>query len=84
MRFCGKINSFLGLIAGWLLSLFGKSLPKPETEDLKQADFKASTQHLGIRFSEKIRDVFRFRWLKIADTNQGRYSKRKEESRPCE
>ena len=84
MRFCAKINSFLGLIAGWILSLFGKSLPKSGVEDLKRADFKTSTQNLGLRFSEKIRDVFRFRWLKIADTNQGRYSKRKEESRPCE
>jgi len=84
MRFYAKINSFLGLIAGWLLSLFGKSLPKPGAKDLKQADFKTSTQHLGIRFSEKIRDVFRFRWLKIADMNQKRYSERKEESRPCE
>jgi len=84
MRFCAKINSFLGFIAGGLLSLFGKSLPKIGTEDLKRADFKTSTQHLGVRFSEKIRNVFRFRWLKIADTNGDRYSERKEESHPCE
>jgi len=84
MRFCSKINSFLGLLAGWLLSLFGKSHPKPVAEDLKRADFKTSTQHLGVRFSEKIRDVFRFRWLKIADKTNNRYSDRKEESRPCE
>jgi len=84
MRFYAKINSFLGLVAGWLLSLFGKSLPKPEAEDLKRADFKTSTQNLGIRFSEKIRDVFRFRWLKVIDTNQNSYSERKEESRPYE
>jgi hypothetical protein len=83
MRFCAKINSFLGLLAGWVLSLFGKSLSKAGADDLKRADFKTSTHHLGIRFSEKIRDVFRFRWLKIADTNEDRYSKRKEESRPC-
>jgi hypothetical protein len=84
MRFCAKINSFLGFLAGWLLSLFGKSLPKTGADDLKRADFKASTQHLGIRFSEKIRDVFRFRWLKIADKTDDCYSERKEESRPCE
>ena len=35
------------------------------------------------RLSEKIRDVFRFRWLKIADTDDDRYSEQKEESRPC-
>ena len=84
MRFCAKINSFLGFVAGWLLSLFGKSPRKFVVDDLKQADFKTSTQHLGVRFSEKIRNVFRFRWLKIADTNEDRYSERKEESRPCE
>jgi len=82
MRYCSKINSFLGFLAGWLLSLFGKSPRKPVVDDLKRADFKNSTQHLGVRFSKKIRDVFRFRWLKIADTNDDRYSERKEESRP--
>jgi hypothetical protein len=84
MRFSAKINSFLGFLAGWVLSLFGKSSRKPVADDLKRADFKTSTQHLGIRFSEKIRDVFRFRWLKIADTTDDRYSEQKEESRPCE
>ena len=84
MRYCSKINSFLGLLAGWLLSLFDKSPPKQVVDDLKRADFKTSTQHLGVRFSKKIRDVFRFRWLKIADTTEDRYSERKEESRSCE
>lgn len=77
MRFCTKFNSFLGLVAGWILSLFGKSLPKPGAKDLKQADFKTSTQNLGIRFSEKIRNVFRFRWLKIASKSDDNYSEPK-------
>jgi len=84
MRFCSKINSFLGLLAGWLLTLFAKSPRKHVVDDLKRADFKTSTQHLGVRFSEKIRDVFRFRWLKVADKTNNRHSDRKEESRPCE
>jgi hypothetical protein len=84
MRFYAKINSFLGLLAGWFLSLFGKPPGKPLADDLKRADFKTSTQHLGIRFGEKIRDVFRFRWLKIADKTDDSYSERKKESRPCE
>jgi len=84
MRFSAKINSFLGFLAGWVLSLFGKSPRKPVVEDLKRANFKTSTQHLGIRFSEKLRDVFRFRWLKIADKTDDGYSERKKESRPCE
>jgi len=59
-----KIGSALGFLAGGLLSIFGKSPPKPTTADLQHADFKASTQRLGIRFTERIRNVFRFRWLR--------------------
>jgi hypothetical protein len=59
-----KINSFLGSIAGLFLLLFGKSPDKATATDLQRAEFKTSTQRLGVRFSEKIRDVFRFRWLK--------------------
>jgi hypothetical protein len=59
-----KISSFLGSLAGLFLLLFGRSPVKPTAEDLQRAEFKASAQRLGIRFSERIRDVFRFRWLK--------------------
>jgi len=59
-----KKNSFLGWLTGLLLSIRGKSPAKPGDEDFKRLDFGTSTQHLGIRFTEKIRDVFRFRWLK--------------------
>jgi hypothetical protein len=33
-------------------------------EDLKRAEFGTSTQKIGVRFTERIRDVFRFEWLK--------------------
>jgi len=59
-----KVNSFLGLFAGGLLSIFGREPAKHNTHALRQMDFKTSTQHLGVRFTEKIRQVFRFRWLK--------------------
>ena len=64
MSFGNKVNSCLASIAGMLLSIFGKSPAKPTTADLQRAEFKTSTQRLGIRFTEKIRDVFRFRWLR--------------------
>ena len=66
MRLGGKRNSVFGLIAGALLSLFGRTPARAELDDLKRADFPTSTQRLGIRFGEKIRDVFRFRWLRIS------------------
>lgn len=59
-----KINSFVGLLAGGLLSIFSKSSAKPTASDLRRMEFKTSTQRLGVRFTEKIRQVFRFRWLK--------------------
>jgi len=64
MRIRTKMNSFLGLLAAGLLSVFGKSPAKPIADDLNQMEFKTSTQRLGIRFSERIREVFRFRWLR--------------------
>ena len=59
-----KISSFLGLLAGGIMLIFGRSAPKPTVEDLKRAEFKSSTQRLGLRFTERIREVFRFRWLR--------------------
>ncbi len=58
------MKSFFGLLAGVLLSLFGKSPPEPTAADLQRVEFKTSTQRLGIRFTEKIREVFRFKWLR--------------------
>jgi len=59
-----KISSFFGLLVGGILLIFGRSAGKPTVEDLKRAEFKTSTQRLGLRFTERIRDVFRFRWLR--------------------
>lgn len=59
-----KINAFFGLLAGTLLSVFGKSPAKPTVNDLRRMEFKTSTQRLGVRYTERIRRIFRFRWLK--------------------
>jgi hypothetical protein len=56
-------NSILGWIAGLFL-IFSKSKKKITTDELQKADYKISTQSLGISFTERIRDVFRFRWLR--------------------
>jgi hypothetical protein len=52
----------LGHMAGWLLAC--KRAGRVETADLKKAEFKTSTQRLGIRFTDRVRDIFRFRWVK--------------------
>ena len=58
-----KHGSTLGLMASVASSLFGKSA-KPTAEDLSRADFKTSSQRIGVRFTNKVRNVFRNRWLK--------------------
>jgi len=59
-----KVNAFLGLLVAGFLSIFGKSPPTPTAADLQRAEFKTSTQRLGVRFTDRIRDIFRLRWLK--------------------
>ncbi len=64
MSIGAKFNSLLALFTSLLLSIFGKSHPGPTAADLQRAEFTTSTQRLGVRLTERIRDVFRFRWLK--------------------
>jgi hypothetical protein len=65
MVFRRQTNSVLGFIAGILAAAFGVKPAKPTTtEDLKRTEFSDSTQRLGVRFTERIRDVFRFKWVK--------------------
>jgi len=66
MRTAKKAHSLLGLLAGWLLWVRSKPKAKITPSDLRRAEFKTSTQRLGIRFVESIRDVFRFRWIRMA------------------
>lgn len=64
MRIKTKINSFLSLAMAGLLSIFGGKRVIPTSEDFERMEFKSSMQRLGVRFSEKIRDVFRFKWVR--------------------
>ena len=64
MSFQNKTNSFLGFLAGLVLTVFGRTGDKINTDDLKRTDFVTSTQRLGVGFGERIRSVFRFRWLR--------------------
>lgn len=57
-------GSWLGFLAGVLTRLRRHRSEKITSEDLKKHDHSTSTQRLGIRFTEHIRDTFRFRWLK--------------------
>ena len=52
----------LGFLAGSLLNLFCK---KPPKISLREFDCPTSTQRMGLCFSEKIRDLFRLKWIFI-------------------
>ena len=80
MRYRGRINSFFGLLAGGLLSLFGRTPARTQIDDLKRADFTTSTQRLGVRFGEKIRSVFRFKWLRVSDRKSSDFPTRSEQN----
>ena len=54
----------LGRAAALLSSVFHMRLPKVTARDLRRHDFPLSTQRMGVRFTERIRDTFRFRWLR--------------------
>jgi len=60
-------GSRLGFLTGILLAIFGGKSEKAadaSVENLRRSEFKTSTQALGIRFTGKIRGVFRHRWLR--------------------
>jgi hypothetical protein len=37
--------------------------PKQKSENFKNIEFSSSTQKIGISFTDKIRDIFRFKWI---------------------
>jgi len=55
---------WLGL-AGSLISRLPRT-PRTDvtTEELRRHDYSTSTQRMGVRFTDWIRDVFRFRWIR--------------------
>jgi hypothetical protein len=55
---------WLGLAAGLLARLFPTRLPDITGDDLRRNDYSTSTQRMGVRFTERIRNVFRFRWIR--------------------
>ena len=55
---------WLGLAAGLIARLFRTRLPEVAGEDLQRNNYSTSTQRMGVRFTERIRNAFRFRWIR--------------------
>jgi hypothetical protein len=54
----------LGWGVGMLMGLLGRK-PKPRSDaELYNNDFHPNTQKMGLRFTDRMRNVFRLRWLR--------------------
>jgi hypothetical protein len=51
-------------LLGLITSVYSLFRPKATSNDLRKMEFSASTQKMGVRFTDKIRDIFRHRWVK--------------------
>ena len=55
---------WLGFAGGLIARLFRSRLPEVTGADLRRTDYSTSTQRMGVRFTERIRNAFRFRWIR--------------------
>jgi hypothetical protein len=55
----GRVGFLVGVFFGWLMT----KKPVVTQNDVRKLDFSTSSQKMGLRFTERLRDVFRFRWL---------------------
>ena len=51
-------------LLGVMVFIRGLFRPKTTSDDLKKMEFSSSAQRLGISFTDKIRSVFRYKWIK--------------------
>ena len=65
-----KRSRLIGFLAGGIAGLFGRSGLKVADKDLKKMEFGTSTQKMGVSFTDKLRDVFRRRWLRIGKSRR--------------
>jgi len=59
-----KKAGMLGAIASLLGGRFGRGNLPVRNKDIQNLDFPTSSQKMGVTFSEKIREVFRLRWIR--------------------
>jgi hypothetical protein len=57
---------WLGLFGGLLAQFGRRKTPRITGTELKRHEFPTSTQRMGVHFAERIRDTFRFRWIRRA------------------
>jgi hypothetical protein len=56
--------AWLGRVGGFIACVFAGRPFRVTCDDLKAHEYRTSTQRMGVRFTERIRNTFRFRWLR--------------------
>lgn len=56
-------DRYLGILTGLMLR-FSSRKRKVTGQDLDKAEFPTSTQRMGLRFTDRLRDTMRLRWLR--------------------
>lgn len=69
-RVSGIFNLVRRLISIGLWGLVGRGSAKPSDKDYQRHIWKDSASRLGLRMTERLRDAWRSRWLKITKDNQ--------------
>ncbi len=59
-----KNARWLGFLGGLIAQLSKTAPPDVTRADLHRQDYSTSTQRLGVRFTERVRNVFRLRWIR--------------------
>ena len=55
----------LDIALGVILAVLTFRKKKPDSHLMRQMEFSHSTRRIGLRFTEKLRDLWRRRWLKL-------------------
>jgi hypothetical protein len=51
-------------LSGLIISVYSLFRPKATSNDLKRMEFSTSTQKMGVSFTDKIREIFRYKWIR--------------------
>lgn len=57
---------WLGLASIVLARVLPGRIGRVSNADLRRHDYRTSTQRMGVRFTDRLRDAFRFRWIRRA------------------
>ncbi len=55
---------WLGFVGGLIARLSRTAPPGVTCADLQRQNYGTSTQRLGVRFTERVRNAFRLRWIR--------------------